>query len=83
MTASIQARYDMREALRDFHSARTKGRPNDKFTPRQSAVACPSRSDSEYSTLLFQHRVGNAPRRPAFFMKYSDGLYFLRDDAHD
>ena len=30
-----------------------------------------------------QHRVGNALRRPAFFVKHPDGLYSLRDDAHD
>lgn len=32
---------------------------------------------------MFQHRVGNADRRTAYFIRHPDGLFSLRDEGFD
>ena len=73
----------MKELIREIKAARRRGRLNYKFTPRQVAQACRSKSASDWSSILFRHRVGNADRRTAHFTRHPDGLFSLLDEDLD
>ena len=74
------SKIDPEQVLRDIRTARREGRLPYRFSPRQLAKACPGPSAAEYTSFLYQHRVGNDHGKVACFWRRADQSYSLIGD---